>query len=145
MTMQDLTLSTVLSSLDLANKQMLTGSIRLVYTITYTLFLAFCLILGSDIFFLIDPSAKNTAPLSGPANTSTTVNGSFLATTPAPEWNVSAAMYNSFNGSFTFDNSSTSALLSKHLINGCYRDPAWPLKSNCYRVPLDRFQWLSFA
>ena len=105
---------------------MLTGSIRLVYTITYTLFLAFCLTLGSDFFFILDPSAKdaqqqNTASLAA----TTVINGTFSAANPVPSSNVSEAIYNSLNGSFSFSNATAVSAFKSKVINGCYRDPSW--------------------
>jgi hypothetical protein len=135
-----------LSSLDLANKHMLSGSIKLVYVITYTLFLAFCLTAGSDLFFLADSSArqsqnKTTAALAAVE----TISGSFSATAPAMTATASAtasaitSAATSWNGSFTFTNSSAVSDYQSKIINGCMRDPSW----RWYAQPLP--SWSDFV
>jgi uncharacterized membrane protein YjjP (DUF1212 family) len=46
----------VSSSLELASKNMLCDSVKMVYTLIYTLFLGFGLQIGSDFYFLFNPS-----------------------------------------------------------------------------------------
>ncbi|KAK9895646.1 DUF1212-domain-containing protein [Cystobasidium minutum MCA 4210] len=48
-------------SLELATKNIVTGSVRMVYAIIYSLFLGFGIAVGSDLYFLLDPSARNIA------------------------------------------------------------------------------------
>ncbi|GAA5872386.1 hypothetical protein JCM16303_004503 [Sporobolomyces ruberrimus] len=106
-------------SLELASKNLIAGSVRMVYAIIYTLFLGFSIAIGSDVFYLFDPSSRKQA---SEHNLSVmTLDGTFVAN------NVSQ----SFEGSFSFTNqtqtivSQTSASLQKGSIM-CYRDPAWP-------------------
>jgi hypothetical protein len=115
---------------------MLTGSIRLVYTITYTLFLAFCLTLGSDIFFILDPSARHAQEQQAASLSATaTMNGTFTASSAAPSASASMAMYNNWSGSFTFQNSSAASSYDSRVIDGCYRDPSW----EWYAQPLPKW------
>jgi uncharacterized membrane protein YjjB (DUF3815 family) len=120
-------MSLVLSSLDLANKHMLTGSIKLVYTITYTLFLAFCLTLGSDLFFALSPSARTAQNAATAALSATeTLNGSFSASSLAAASNTSAVPYNAFNAAFTFPDDNAIDTYNAKVINGCFRNDSWP-------------------
>ncbi|PWN48059.1 DUF1212-domain-containing protein [Violaceomyces palustris] len=47
-------------SLELASKNMIAGSVRMVYAIIYSLFLGFGIAIGSDVYFLLDPAARKT-------------------------------------------------------------------------------------
>ncbi|PWN44218.1 DUF1212-domain-containing protein [Ceraceosorus guamensis] len=47
-------------SLELASKNMIAGSVRMVYAIIYSLFLGFGIAIGSDFYFLLDPAARNS-------------------------------------------------------------------------------------
>ncbi|KAH7336874.1 hypothetical protein B0J17DRAFT_665221 [Rhizoctonia solani] len=46
------------SSLELASQSIVSGSVKMVYAIVYSLFLGFSLTIGSDFFYLVDPSAR---------------------------------------------------------------------------------------
>ncbi|GAA5935400.1 uncharacterized protein JCM15063_001023 [Sporobolomyces koalae] len=106
-------------SLELASKNLIAGSVRMVYAIIYTLFLGFSIAVGSDVFYLFDPSSRQVAASQHPSVM--TLDGTFIAN------NVSQ----SFEGSFSFTNqtqtivSQTTASLQKGSIM-CYRDSAWP-------------------
>lgn len=50
---------TVTSSLELASKNIVCGSVKMVYALIYTLFLGFGLQIGSDLYFLFDPTARH--------------------------------------------------------------------------------------
>ncbi|KAM0751263.1 DUF1212-domain-containing protein, partial [Meredithblackwellia eburnea MCA 4105] len=52
-------------SLELASKNLIAGSVRMVYAIIYTLFLGFSIAVGSDLFFLFDPSARHAQATKG--------------------------------------------------------------------------------
>ena len=65
------------SSLGLANKHLLTGSIKLVYTLTYTLFLAFCLSFGFDLFLIIRDIVTKGHDVAVSSSTSIMVTGVF--------------------------------------------------------------------
>ncbi|CAE6435638.1 unnamed protein product, partial [Rhizoctonia solani] len=46
------------SSLELASRSIISGSVKMVYAIVYSLFLGFSLTIGSDLFYLVDQSAR---------------------------------------------------------------------------------------
>lgn len=117
----------VLSSLDLANKHFITGSVKLVYTIIYTLFLAFCLTFGSDTFVIIQNILSRSAYTTNPlADTITTVTGSFhvfAANNSGPVAFASAVdNLTDWSGQFTFVDSQHMAWTS----TGCPRLPYTP-------------------
>ncbi|GAA5947730.1 hypothetical protein JCM3765_001056 [Sporobolomyces pararoseus] len=105
-------------SLELASKNLIAGSVRMVYAIIYTLFLGFSIAIGSDVFYLFDPKSRQVA--SEQHLSTITLDGTFVAN------NVSE----SFEGSFSFTNqtqtvvSQTTASLQKGKVM-CYRDPSW--------------------
>ncbi|KDN52600.1 DUF1212-domain-containing protein [Tilletiaria anomala UBC 951] len=108
-------------SLELASKNMIAGSVRMVYAIIYSLFLGFGIAIGSDLYFLLDPAARKSMYV--PLTSSTEVSGSFtLANETMPMW----------NGTFSFTNGTGGSGNSLKLGNiNCERDlgdPWW--KSN---------------
>ncbi|UZJ57193.1 hypothetical protein CBS101457_006513 [Exobasidium rhododendri] len=106
-------------SLELASKNIIAGSVRMVYAIIYALFLGFGIAIGSDLYYWIDPSSRKTMWV--PLNTQTEVHGSFtFANETMPHW----------SGEFTFSNGTKNAL-NTGAIN-CERLPDWPW----YRQPL---------
>ncbi|CAE6461475.1 unnamed protein product [Rhizoctonia solani] len=46
------------SSLELASRSIISGSVKMVYAIVYSLFLGFSLTIGSDFYYLVDQSAR---------------------------------------------------------------------------------------
>ncbi|KAG8732048.1 hypothetical protein FRC10_001269 [Ceratobasidium sp. 414] len=46
------------SSLELASRNVISGSVKMVYAIVYSLFLGFSLTIGSDLYYLVDSSAR---------------------------------------------------------------------------------------
>ncbi|KIJ70090.1 hypothetical protein HYDPIDRAFT_78690 [Hydnomerulius pinastri MD-312] len=48
------------SSLELASKNIVCGSVKMVYALIYTLFLGFGLQIGSDLYLLFDPTARHS-------------------------------------------------------------------------------------
>lgn len=46
------------SSLELASRNIISGSVKMVYAIVYSLFLGFSLTIGSDLYYLVDRSAR---------------------------------------------------------------------------------------
>ncbi|KAG9124776.1 hypothetical protein FRC07_010268 [Ceratobasidium sp. 392] len=46
------------SSLELASRNIISGSVKMVYAIVYSLFLGFSLTIGSDLYYLVDSSAR---------------------------------------------------------------------------------------
>ncbi|PWN96370.1 DUF1212-domain-containing protein [Tilletiopsis washingtonensis] len=112
-------------SLELASKNMIAGSVRMVYAIIYSLFLGFGIAIGSDVWFLLDPASRQSMYV--PLESSTKVDGSFiLANQTLPLW----------TGSFTFTNGTSNAL-NAGTIN-CERLPEWPW----YRQPVS--PWFNF-
>ncbi|GAA5899654.1 hypothetical protein JCM5296_001388 [Sporobolomyces johnsonii] len=110
-------------SLELASKNLIAGSVRMVYAIIYTLFLGFSISVGSDVFYLFDPSARQDDYEAALASTAYTLDGTFTASNASQ----------SFAGQFTFTNSTaqdntasgqTQASLNKGSVM-CYRDPSW--------------------
>lgn len=126
----------VSSSLELASKNILCGSVKMVYALIYTLFLGFGLQIGSDLYLLFDVNARHQLASFNEAIARTIVyTGSFVidnGTLTRPE-------LPSF-GSFTFTNGSTPYL---NMREGCYRPPdySWylqpfPFWSQFITVPL---------
>ena len=112
-------------SLELASKNMIAGSVRMVYAIIYSLFLGFGIAIGSDVWFLLDPASRQSMYV--PLESSTKVDGSFiLANQTLPLW----------TGGFTFTNGTSNAL-NAGTIN-CERLPEWPW----YRQPVS--PWFNF-
>ena len=112
-----LNLWTVCGSLELASKNMIAGSVRMVYAIIYSLFLGFGIAIGSDLYFVLDPAARQSMYV--PISQAETVAGSFTFTNESiPVW----------NGTFSFSNSSAeSAGSSLKLGNiNCEREPGDP-------------------
>ncbi|KAL8276960.1 hypothetical protein RQP46_010595 [Phenoliferia psychrophenolica] len=105
-------------SLELASKNLVAGSVRMVYAIIYTLFLGFSIVIGSDLYFLFDPAARHAGEVAT-AVSATVLQGTFSASNTS----------DSFMGSFSFTNttatvSTAQASLQKGNVM-CYRDPSW--------------------
>ncbi|KIL00591.1 hypothetical protein PAXRUDRAFT_29678 [Paxillus rubicundulus Ve08.2h10] len=68
------------SSLELASKNIVCGSVKMVYALIYTLFLGFGLQIGSDLYLLFDPTARHhLATLAAKLSTATTLIGTFAS------------------------------------------------------------------
>ncbi|EGG10445.1 uncharacterized protein MELLADRAFT_33673 [Melampsora larici-populina 98AG31] len=50
-------------SLELASKNLIAGSVRMVYAVIYSLFLGFGISIGSDFYYLLDPNARRIAAM----------------------------------------------------------------------------------
>lgn len=111
------------SSLELASKNIVCGSVKMVYALIYTLFLGFGLQIGSDLYLLFDRSARHElASLAARMTSSVTVSGLFVSdntTSIASELNRGT-----INGAFTFTNSTP--FIREYIIDGCYRPPEFP-------------------
>ncbi|KAF8746008.1 hypothetical protein AX14_004296 [Amanita brunnescens Koide BX004] len=107
------------SSLELASKNIVCGSVKMVYALIYTLFLGFGLQIGSDIYLLLDPQYKRQ--LEGIATRlSSTV--SLIGT-----WMADNATANStvpISGTWTFVHSVPPS--QQDIIEGCYRPKMFP-------------------
>lgn len=103
------------ASLELASKNMMTGSVRMVYAVIYSLFLGFAISIGSDLYYWIDPKARKDVFPSVAEQVQ--VMGSFiLSNETMPHW----------TGSFTFTNSTTPSIQHSVSSIGCFREPNWP-------------------
>lgn len=104
------------SALELASKNIVNGSVRMIYAIIYSLFLGFGLTIGSDLYYIIDRRAQTQRFEEATANrTTVTLHGAFTpdnSTVP------------SFDGVFTFSNDTDK--IDANTVLGCYRDPTWP-------------------
>ncbi|TCD65656.1 hypothetical protein EIP91_002329 [Steccherinum ochraceum] len=114
----------LISALELTSKNILCGSVRMVYAIIYTLFLGFSLTIGSDLYLVTNKNARaNMARLSNAE--SQIAHGALLnmnTTTP----------FGPLEGAFEFVNVGKGG----NVIKGCYRSPHWPW----YQQP---FPWWS--
>ncbi|CAH7682335.1 hypothetical protein BY996DRAFT_4591786 [Phakopsora pachyrhizi] len=105
-------------SLELASKNLVAGSVRMVYSVIYSLFLGFGISIGSDFYYLLDPHARIASEMRKEASRYT-LSGSFTGlngTLPV------------IMGDFTFADSQRGTAMSNHLASGdiiCYRDPSW--------------------
>jgi len=105
------------SSLELASKNMICGSVRMIYAIIYSLFLGFGLTIGSDLYLLLDPHARTARAMATQTEDSgISLSGSFI---PANSTLVP------FTGAFSFTNA-TNPLSATDPVEVCYRDPSWP-------------------
>ncbi|KAG9081088.1 hypothetical protein FRC06_005835 [Ceratobasidium sp. 370] len=107
------------SSLELASKNLISGSVKMVYAIVYSLFLGFSLTIGSDLYFLVDSSARHRREQATQAlDSQTIIHGTFKSD------NTSIFP---FNGTFVFRNVTADLPSSSHYqAKGCYRDNNWP-------------------
>jgi uncharacterized membrane protein YjjB (DUF3815 family) len=119
---------TVCGSLELASKNMIAGSVRMVYAIIYSLFLGFGIAIGSDLWYFVDPSSRRLQWV--PLDTQTEVQGSFtFANETMPHW----------SGEFTFSNGTKNALNTGSI--NCERLPEWPW----YRQPVTPYLNILFV
>lgn len=97
----------VCGSLELASKNIMSGSVRMVYAIIYSLFLGFGITIGSDLFYVIDRPARRADNLAAAAlNHMVTIHGQF-AQNPDQGSQDYIAAFVPFNGTFTFSNATT--------------------------------------
>ncbi|KAH9898182.1 hypothetical protein C8Q73DRAFT_683941 [Cubamyces lactineus] len=114
----------LIAALELTSRNILCGSVRMVYAIIYTLFLGFGLTIGSDFYLLVNPHARRNLAATAMLD-SETFHGYLLNS------NTSLPL-SQLGGTFTFMETADSG--TSHIIKGCYRNPAWPW----YRQP---FPW----
>ncbi|KAI0375696.1 DUF1212-domain-containing protein [Pilatotrama ljubarskyi] len=110
------------SSLELASKNIVCGSVKMVYALIYTLFLGFGLQIGSDLYLLFDQGARHDlAALAARMMTTAAITGTFVSD------NGTFANINHgqpLEGTFTFV--SGAPYIREHIIDGCYRPPTFP-------------------
>lgn len=102
----------------MASKNILTGSVKMVYALIYTLFLGFGLQIGSDIFLLFDPHARDFLKSIQSSSSSVIYSGQFIAD------NGTLSSSIPLNGTFTFQNDAAPGL--QDLVEGCYRPASFP-------------------
>ncbi|KAG8698846.1 hypothetical protein FRC09_006987, partial [Ceratobasidium sp. 395] len=107
------------SSLELASKNLMSGSVKMVYAIVYSLFLGFSLTIGSDLYFLVDTGARHRREQATQLlDSQTVIHGTFRSD--------NSSMF-PFNGTFIFKNLTADVpSTSYYQAKGCYRDSNWP-------------------
>lgn len=133
---------TVSSSLELGSKNIVCGSVKMVYALIYTLFLvsysfdewtklsltnrltqAFGLQIGSDFYLLFDENARHElAALAARMTSTISITGVFVADNTTIDGATNDG--NPLTGTFTFTNSTP--FIREHIIDGCYRPPTFP-------------------
>ncbi|KAI0029733.1 DUF1212-domain-containing protein [Vararia minispora EC-137] len=112
------------SSLELASKNILCGSVKMVYALIYTLFLGFGLQIGSDLYLLFDHSARqNLNDLAAAISHTIMYTGTFTSDNTT-RFGQDAPL----TGTFSFMNGTTYE--QQHIVGGCYRPPdfSWYLQ-----------------
>jgi hypothetical protein len=130
----------VQGSLELASKNYVTGSTKIVFAIIYSLILGFSLTLGSDLAFLMLPSFRHQRDAMSADLASTVALAAVFNPTNA------TSPVGSMNGTFVLSQAIVpdEPIVKYHYImNGCYRDPSWlwvlqPVPWEClfFLVPL---------
>ncbi|KAG9314218.1 hypothetical protein JVU11DRAFT_5005 [Chiua virens] len=104
----------LISALELTSRNMLCGSVRMVYAIIYTLFLGFGLAIGSDIYLVMNPHARRA-----------------LERNQTPTYRMLHGSFQAENGTFplgeaVFGFAKVATLDRNYLLRGCSRQPDWP-------------------
>ncbi|OAV94801.1 hypothetical protein PTTG_01049 [Puccinia triticina 1-1 BBBD Race 1] len=103
-------------SLELASKNLIAGSVKMVYAVIYSLFLGFGISIGSDFYYLLDPKARHFTEMQS-ATRVYTLSGSFSGMNGTIPGMV---------GDFTFSNGTGSGEGGLHQGRiQCYREPQW--------------------
>ncbi|EJD01769.1 DUF1212-domain-containing protein [Fomitiporia mediterranea MF3/22] len=104
--------------LDIASKNILLGSPKLVSGIMTSLYLGFGLTIGSDIWLTLDKKSRDY--MASMADRFESFYGTFYSTNDTtPDWLAASNL----TGTWAFQETSSAAL--RDVINGCYRDPSW--------------------
>ncbi|TFK75777.1 DUF1212-domain-containing protein [Pluteus cervinus] len=106
------------SSLELASKNIVCGSVKMVYALIYTLFLGFGLQIGSDVYLLFDSRSRRELHHLAVNMTATAV---FSGT-----WNPDNATDPATTGFGTWTFSRAPPLGEYNIMNGCYRPKGGP-------------------
>ncbi|KAH8106158.1 DUF1212-domain-containing protein [Cristinia sonorae] len=114
------------SSLELASKNIVCGSVKMVYALIYTLFLGFGLQIGSDLYLLVDHNARDdlTTAVSSNVQTALSLTGRFWTDNNTVMGNNTHFFHTNGPTPFTFTTSMP--LLHEHIVVGCYRPPSFP-------------------
>lgn len=108
------------SSLELASKNIVNGSVKMVYALIYTLFLGFGLQIGSDFYLLLDqPYRHQLQSLKDHLASSISLVGVWTA-----DNGTSSDSQVPMTGTFTFSHTTTPVELD--IIVGCYRPERFP-------------------
>ncbi|EJD52742.1 DUF1212-domain-containing protein [Auricularia subglabra TFB-10046 SS5] len=99
------------SALELGSKNIVCGSVRMVYAIMYALFLGFGLTIGSDLYYILDPAARRAQHQAIAAQRPIHINGTF---------NSDSSMALMLTGSFSFARAAVKGTAHGH---GCMRQP----------------------
>ncbi|KAF7352665.1 Pheromone-regulated membrane protein 10 [Mycena venus] len=106
------------SSLELASKNIVCGSVKMVYALIYTLFLGFGLQIGSDFYLLLDSTARRKlVDLAATLSTVATLSGTWAADNDTLNSGIPA------NGTWTFLHFPEPH--TADIIEGCYRPRAF--------------------
>ncbi|KAF9268113.1 DUF1212-domain-containing protein [Marasmius fiardii PR-910] len=106
------------SSLELASKNIVCGSVKMVYALIYTLFLGFGLQIGSDFYLLFDHRMRNKLDsLAASLQSTISLSGTWLSDNGT---NATSPLV----GTWTF--SHVVALKEQDIHEGCYRPTAFP-------------------
>ncbi|KAJ7228522.1 DUF1212-domain-containing protein [Mycena pura] len=107
------------SSLELASKNIVCGSVKMVYALIYTLFLGFGLQIGSDFYLLLDRVARRKLfDLSATLNTVSALSGTWTADNNTQNTSVPAS------GTWTFVQVVPPHMMD--IVEGCYRPSSFP-------------------
>ncbi|KAL1725024.1 hypothetical protein FB107DRAFT_291028 [Schizophyllum commune] len=107
------------SSLELASKNIVCGSVKMVYALIYTLFLGFGLQIGSDFYLLFDKGMRQQLDeLSANISSTVALTGSWMADNGTVNNSIP------ITGTWTFTHSVP--LSQNNVINGCYRPKSFP-------------------
>ncbi|KAJ3739513.1 hypothetical protein DFH05DRAFT_1537950 [Lentinula detonsa] len=107
------------SSLELASKNIVCGSVKMVYALIYTLFLGFGLQIGSDFYLLIDRSMRHKLDaLASSLSSTVTLTGSWVADNSTDNGTLPVI------GTWTFTHAVPSNQVD--IVDGCYRPKHFP-------------------
>lgn len=107
------------SSLEIASKNIVCGSVKMVYALIYTLFLGFGLQIGSDFFLLLDRQTRHKLDdLATSLATTVSVTGSWIADNGTTNTSIPLV------GTWTFTHAV--AVNEQDIIEGCYRPNSFP-------------------
>ncbi|KAJ3716306.1 hypothetical protein DFJ43DRAFT_1100995 [Lentinula guzmanii] len=107
------------SSLELASKNIVCGSVKMVYALIYTLFLGFGLQIGSDFYLLLDRSMRHKLDaLASSLSSTVTLTGSWVADNSTDNGTLPVI------GTWTFTHAVPSS--QADIVDGCYRPKHFP-------------------
>lgn len=108
------------SSLELASKNIVCGSVKMVYALIYTLFLGFGLQIGNDFYLLLDPQTRRQLDaLASSLSSTVSLTGTWVSDNGTDANSIPLV------GTWTF---SRNVLPSQQdIIEGCYRPNSFPL------------------